>query len=59
MTDQEKIQKLEKVIEEAYIAFKLLPDMMGCDSCNERNKEIVENITNHIKTAIDFKKEIV
>ena len=59
MTDQEKIQKLEQVIEASFLAFKMLPDLTCCIGCEARNKELVEKIYVQIETAVNLKKEIV
>jgi len=59
MTDQEKIQKLEQIIEEAYIAFKILPELNVCSDCNDRNKEMLVKFLAQVGNVVNLKKEIL
>jgi hypothetical protein len=59
MTDQEKIAKLEQIIEESFVAFKMLPKLDVCNFCKDVNNKIVEDIINKIEIAIKLKKEII
>ena len=59
MTNEHKIEKLEKVIEESFAAFRLLPELSVCSFCDETNKTCVEKIFVKIENAIKLKKEIL
>ena len=58
MENDEKIKKLQEALEESFKALKLLPDLLVCERCEQRNFDKVEEILAQTKKAIDLSKEI-